>query len=337
MLRPSKRTPQYKWSQDNKTFVNSQGDTFILTPAHQKVTRYENKLGDLLGIKTKEARTLFAGGNIYLGKKQNGENYILVGQDVIDDTAIYEHFKDYNFSIGCFEEVSKFKHQEKDENNNYKILPTKKEFSERKAEYADRAKNNICEDFGIKKENIFVVPQQVFHIDMFLRPIGYPYILVNSEEICRDIVKNNLGFEDTECGIKELTEEYYDYLKEVNNDIRTQDVVSSLKEQGFIPIEIGGIFGEYGKANFMNAIVNKHKDGKIAYITNSSKCGLEAYTLLEQIFETQLKEKVPNLRKAHFIDGGQYEYSNGMMDNLLEMGGGLHCLTCEEPNFETWG
>jgi hypothetical protein len=26
-----------------------------------------------------------------------------------------------------------------------------------------------------------------------------------------------------------------------------------------------------------------------------------------------------------------------LMENLLEMSGGLHCLTCEEPNFETWG
>ena len=102
---------QYKWSQDNKTFVNSQGDTFLLTPINQRKTRYDNHLGDILGIKTKESKTLFAGGNIYLGKKPDGENYILVGQDVIDDTAIYEHFKDYDYCLGNFNQIGRFKLQ----------------------------------------------------------------------------------------------------------------------------------------------------------------------------------------------------------------------------------
>ena len=54
-------------------------------------------------------------------------------------------------------------------------------------------------------------------------------------------------------------------------------------------------------------------------------------------FEEQLKEKVPNLKKAHFIYGGRAGSINLLMENLLEMSGGLHCLTCEEPNFEIWG
>lgn len=328
---------QYKWSQDNKTFVNSQGDTFLLTPINQRKTRYDNHLGDILGLKTKESKTLFAGGNIYLGEKTNGESYILVGQDVIDDTAIYEHFKDYDFCTGCFNEVSRFKHQKNEMNDSYKQWPTKKEFEERKEEYVERAKNNISEDFGVKKENIFVVPQQVFHIDMFLRPIGYPYILVNSEEICREMVKDNLGFEDNESQMKWNTERYYDILSRDNKGVTTKDVVETLESYGFIPIEIGGTFGIDGMANFMNAIVNKHDDGTITYITNSSKCELEDYRLLEEKFDEQLKEKVPNLKKTHFIYGGRAGSINLLMENLLEMSGGLHCLTCEEPNFEIWG
>jgi hypothetical protein len=311
--------------------------SFLCAIINQRKTRYDNHLGDILGIKTKESKTLFAGGNIYLGKKPDGENYILVGQDVIDDTAIYEHFKDYDYCLGNFNQIGRFKLQKVEENDSYKQWPTKKEFEERKKEYIDRAKNDISEDFNVKKENIFVVPQQVFHIDMFLRPIGYPYILVNSEEISKEIVKDNLGFEARESGIKNMTHRYYDILSRDNKGVTTKDVVTALNKQGFIPIEVGGIFGLDGMANFMNAIVNKHDDGTITYITNSSKCELKDYRLLEEKFEKQLKEKVPNLKKTHFVYGGRVGNINSLMENLLEMSGGLHCLTCEEPNFETWG
>ena len=45
---------------------------------------------------------------------------------------------------------------------------------------------------------------------------------------------------------------------------------------------------------------------------------------------------MPNLKRIYHIHGGRAGQINIMMENLLELSGGLHCLTCEEPNFETW-
>ena len=327
----------YKWSQDNKVFMNNGVNSYLLTPVNQRRTKYENQLGNILGIETKKSKTIFAGGNIFLGKKQDGEKYILIGEDVIEETAINEHFAEYGFFVNNTQEIDNIKNGKiLEDDDSYGIFPTKKEFEERKEEYLERAKSVISDDFDVKKENIFVVPQQEFHIDMFLRPIGYPYILVNSEEKAKELVQNNLGFSEEDSDILSETQRYYSLQKKGKDVINTDEVIEALKLQGFEPIEIGGIFGLDGMANFMNAVVNKHQDGTITYITTSTKCEKEDYSKLEKQFDKQLKEKVPNLKRIYHIHGGRAGQINIMMENLLELSGGLHCLTCEEPNFETW-
>ena len=43
----------------------------------------------------------------------------------------------------------------------------------------------LSQEYGIKQENIFSIPQQNYHLDMFIRPIGYPYVLVDSPALTR--------------------------------------------------------------------------------------------------------------------------------------------------------
>ena len=287
---------------------------------------------------------IFAGGNVFLCKKPDGEKYILVGNDVILDTAIREYLTDLECWYGNDRDISRFKDIEEEREDKISFYskseyprPTKKEFKEKEEIYTERVKQFISEDFDVKKENIFVVPQQIFHLDMFIRPIGYPYVLVNSEEEAQNLVDNELGLKENETDLPNQTYKYYRKQNKQNKGISTQDVVTALKSQGFEPIEVGGIFGLDGMVNFINSVVNKHEDGSLTYITNSSACDLKDYTLLEKKFAKQLKQKVPNIKKAYFIDGGRAGNINLMMENIWELSGGLHCLVCEEPNFEAWG
>ena len=89
----------------------------------------------------------------------------------------------------------------------------------------------------------------------------------------------------------------------------------------------------------MNAIVNKHEDGTISYITNSTECENEFISNIQKAFEEELREKAPNIDKVYFVCGNKdyitYD-SNYIMDDLGIRNGGIHCMTLEEPNFSTW-
>ena len=126
--------------------------------------------------------------------------------------------------------------------------------------------------------------------------------------------------------------------KRVSSEYSSCDeTIKALKEAGFIPIEVAGVFGS--EINFLNAIVNKHQNGSISYITNSTACSNTLISQLEQDFEKELREKVSNLDKVYFISGDTEKGKsllNYMMYNLSNKGGGLHCMSLEEPAFDKW-
>ena len=137
------------------------------------------------------------------------------------------------------------------------------------------------------------------------------------------------------------TSDFYEKFFDTYNPLhkkydKSDKIIKELEEQGFIPIRIGGVYGR--GISYMNAIVNEHPDGTISYITNSTK-GSE-FEGLDEVFERELRAKVPNLRDVYFISGGadkEYSNLNAIMEILSKHSGGIHCLTLEEPNFERWG
>ena len=76
---------QYKWSQDNKMIINNGSETGVLLPNNTS-SKYNN-LGQILGIHTKAAKTIFDGGNVFLGKKDDGENFLIIGETVLNATS----------------------------------------------------------------------------------------------------------------------------------------------------------------------------------------------------------------------------------------------------------
>ena len=193
----------------------------------------------------------------------------------------------------------------------------------------------LSQEYGIKEENIIAIPQQYYHLDMFMRPIGYPYVLVDNPELSRSKISSLNKAEDIYDYLT-ITKNFRDFesARSLNYD-SYENVIKTLKDAGFIPIEIAGVFAS--GVNFMNAIVNQHQDGTISYITNSSKCKSKLLSKLQEDFEKELRQKVPNIDKVYFVRGkDEFEDCEYLMENLAYRGGGLHCMTMEEPNFEVW-
>lgn len=199
--------------------------------------------------------------------------------------------------------------------------------------------NKISKRYGVDKKDIHFIQQQDYHLDMSLRPIGYPYVLVNNPEMA---LKNEFKAKGIKPASKPKMER--DDLKMLAYKASLQQ----LKDAGFVPIPIGGVYdAKWASVNFMNAIVNKHDDGTISYITNSSKCNDPFVSKYQRLFEKDLRNKLnelwksdvdaPRVDKVYFVQGENYGTHNEVMEQLLEGSGGVHCYVSEEPSFEKWG
>ena len=206
-------------------------------------------------------------------------------------------------------------------------------------EYLMSSTSKVAERFGVAPENIHYIQQQDYHLDMSLRPIGYPYVLINNPKMA---AKNELKVKGINPNSNHKIE------VEESKMFSYKKGVEQLQEAGFVPIPIGAVYFANGASiNFMNAIVNKHDDGSISYITNSSKCNDYYVSKYEKMFNKQLQQKLKELSKTdknvpqlsapvYFIQGENYGNYNEVMMNLFEGSGGVHCMASEEPNFEKW-
>ncbi len=269
-----------------KPYVLIQENVELIKPYLGEMENHYKMPVELVPLFDKSS-SYISGGNFFLGKKPDGEKFMLVGAN---------------------EQIS-----------------TNKE--------------GISKRYEVRPENIHYISQQDYHLDLSLRPIGYPYVLVNNPEMS---LKNEFKAK----GVKTKSKPTLD--KNNFKMLAYRKSIEQLKENGFIPIPIGAVYDtKNASVNFMNAIVNKHEDGSISYITNSSKCNLPNVSKYQRMFEKDLRSKLEELRKidenapilkdVYFIEGENYGESNEVMDNLIEGAGGVHCMSAEEPNFEIWG
>ena len=312
------------FNQDFKAILNNDGTPHLVMQQNIKLfVPHLSEITKEYGMNTTlipmfdNSTGFISGGNFFIGKKPNGEKWMLIGQ-------------------------TEQKH--------------------------GKGLDKVSELYGVNKENIHFIPQQDYHLDMSIRPIGYPYVLVNSPEAAYHN-ETEINGENTSKTKKQhnTNTKHADNLKELERfgipkeNIEILDVnadlfndyddniaaykatIKALKEAGFCPISIGGVY-ENG-INFMNAIINKHPDGTISYITNSSKSNDPVDAEYQRIFEKDLRKKLdelaendenaPKLQDIYFIEGKLYDFGN-KTDNILEGSGGIHCMTLEEPNFELW-
>ena len=205
--------------------------------------------------------------------------------------------------------------------------------------HKNKTKTDISKEYGVDEKDIFTIPQQYYHLDMFMRPIGFPYVLVDNPQLVKKKI-TQMPFTRSPYEHIQLKNNFEDFERhrKMSGYSSCEETVEALKKAGFKPIEVAGVFGN--GINFMNAIVNKHQDGTISYITNSTTCDSPFISQIQDDFEKELRQKVPNVRDIYFISGEDEVDSynkNYMMNNLQSRGGGIHCMSLEEPNFEIWG
>lgn len=269
-----------RWAQDDKTFINQNGKKVLATESQYRTPYYTfaRALKTPLVLDDNHA----TGGNCFIGKKPDGEKWMLVGID-------------------------------EDKKKGYSL-------------------SDLSSLYDIKPQNIHFISQPDFHLDMAIRPIGYPYILVNDDKLAMKNAKND------ELLQIEIATRHDDFRRKTRTNpaySTTEETCRELKKIGFIPIKVGGAYSS--GINYMNAIVNKHPDGTITYITNSAKGS--GFDYLDKVFEKELRAKVPNIRDVYFISGNKDPesiYPSPIIEHLHRLSGGIHCLTLEEPDFERW-
>ncbi|MBD5401998.1 hypothetical protein HDR58_04240 [bacterium] len=195
--------------------------------------------------------------------------------------------------------------------------------------------------FEINPKNIFVINEFFTDLDEVIRPIGYPYVLVNNySENLKNIKKLEQKFPES----KELIKKLRDYSEKRIHENHSE----ALKSYGFIPINISANY--LNDINFINAIAFKNKNNKLSYITNSTKNSYPELEYLEQLFEEDLRKKVKDIEQIHFVSGGKKDVDepdsdiltitlpsfglkkgNTIMDILANRHGGIHCMTAEIP------
>lgn len=204
-------------------------------------------------------------------------------------------------------------------------------------------------------DNIDVVPQMDFHIDMFLRPLENKTVLLADDSLTLRVLRVGLSRinaalskpENNKRALKNVYNNLANNLREFreevnkNSGIKVDSVEKRLQQYGYNVIKVPGRIYSFDSqdslrctTNFMNAIVTKNDKNELVYITNKSfldeKCGItpEIKNQIDFSFEDEFLKSIMAYIKpenVHFISGeGRY------LESLLEDSfGGLHCITTE--------
>lgn len=211
--------------------------------------------------------------------------------------------------------------------------------------------NILREIFDVNPDKIYKLPILSNDLDEVVRPIGYPHILVNDyNESLINLEKMKEKFPEAKWLYKQLAQ----YITMQEEDAAghlgqtCDEICAKLETFGFKPIRIGARY--HYDINFINAITFKNQKGQLSYITNSTRKTTPELKYLETLFDSDLKEKVPQISDTYYISGGarqtignRDEYinmhlhglipGNNIMSILAERGGGIHCMCAEVPKF----
>lgn len=320
------------WSQDNKIIAegtNGEKDTVLINSIEPHIveTAATETFATSMGFPHKKLKSALEGGNCYIGKNNKGESYAIIGKDNLIDTAKKIALDEIHTKVSCYNDL------------NIKETP----YINNEKKYQQKAMLQIAQELNIDPKNICYLSQPDFHIDMEMRPLNYPVVLVNDYNLSIELLKKATD-EATDPTVKEQLDELIYYTNSKKKDLAskytdTDTIVKELESQGFKPVRVPGIF--YGGTNFVNAIVNQKTNGDLIYITNKScwhkfKGNLEGPNL-NDLFEKVLKEKVPQIKQVYFVSGPEGKRSNYISDNLNDdQGGGIHCMVSEHPDFDLW-
>lgn len=337
------------WGQDNKVFLERHNCDVLAENGviRKKETGLVRKLADSLKVPYKKMSSYLDGGNFFIGKDHNGEKFALVGEDSIKLTAQKIAAKQLNLGAKYKETINAISREQ--------LLIDYIE--QNKTALTEQAKQAIAKDLNVSSEKVMFIRQPDFHIDLAIRPLKYPYVLVNDASLTTkfldEYIKKSARGEEQQGKISRLISELNFFKGGPSSEYSSADeTISQLKALGFKPIRVPGVINEIDNpffkdicdldvftkgclANFMNAIVHEKPDGKLVYITNKSPAN--SYGIdFNQMFESYAKKVAPNIDEIHFVAGPETEKENYVHRMLRFNSGGIHCMSAERPDFKRW-
>ena len=358
------------WAQDNGIYtLDRMGKPMILENALIR----ESEAGLLkaraktLGVRFKQMFSRADGGNTYFGVTENGERYILIGSNAIDDTALKIALHQQSIELKNLQEASngtvridfKDKHyytrindivngtmakelpDELKQNSEIAVKNLRKNIDTLRLE----AKKALANDFEMEIDQVRVVSSPGFHIDMFMRPIDEKTIVVNNPDLTRTILKKEALASETPEKANEINKILNDISAFENQRVKENGyapmdkIISELRDLGYEEIiEVPGIFGN-GNTNYLNALVHQRPNGDYVYITNTGSRSQDVLNLNE-IFQNTLQEKFPRLKEFYFLGDikgtpisdvvGNPNKERFFINELLSLeDGGTHCCSFE--------
>ena len=214
-----------------------------------------------------------------------------------------------------------------------------------------------------RAEDIVVLPQMDYHLDLFIRPLNNGKVLLADDHLSMKILTESLGKlisyiltlpTDERKKHKIIFMKYYQELEKFNQNIcknrlaKANQVAKILEENDFEVIRVPARIYEFceevngddflmHKCNYLNANVLINDNGQLVYITNKSNVdndfGLtpELAKKINFSFEKSFIDSIsPFVEKEHFyfVKGED----NFVADEMLkEFQGGIHCTCAEIP------
>lgn len=165
-----------RWMQDGGQFiqmVNRKPGLLLSSTYQDPPTIREGKmLGPLLNISSVSHELNLDGGNLFIDRDAQGDTFALVGRDV------YRNQEDYRRESLLGKFVSRFIASSRIPPSNVKCR--------------EAIQQQLSNLLGIPLQKIFYLSQPDFHLDMSIRPINYPDILVHDGQLSIQFLKKAL-------------------------------------------------------------------------------------------------------------------------------------------------
>lgn len=328
------------WGQDNKFFQKTDNGPVlrILSQLYGEEARTVQKLGQALGIPTSPLSSPLEGGNFFLGRKADGQRYAIMGKESLRKTAWLLYLQDFG--------VSRYQYEAKPD--------IEKAFQKKQTHYLKRAEKLIAQELQVPGKQVLYVDQPDFHIDLAIRPLHDNVVLLHDPALSFQMLSEAYRQSPDPQTKKQLRhlrdslKRYLNYQKR-NNYKSVNTLQQQLQQGGFQVVRMPGIFKirlglddhaplnqSYRSTAFLNAVVHQKPNGDLVYITNQSYL-----PILNTLFAKYLQQAVPAIKTVAWVTGHQFKipfmsfYSNDI-SHRLDQGGGIHCLSSEEPDFEAW-
>lgn len=337
------------WGQDNKVFLERHNCDMLAENGviRKKETGLVRKLADAIKIPYRKMGSYLDGGNFFIGKDSNGEKFAIVGENSITLTAHNIAAMQLNINDTGRESLHNLSH-------NKEFMEY---FEQNKKALTTKAKQSIAKDLDLKEDKVMFIRQPDFHIDLGIRPLKYPYVLVNDTSLTSRLLDEQMKdikkCDDQHGKISRLITEMNFFKGGPTCEYASADeTVNSLKALGFKPIRVPGVVNEIDNpffkdicdldiftkgclANFMNAIVHEKPDGKLVYITNKSPSNNYGVNF-NKMFESYIEKVAPDVDEIHFVSGPDAKEENYIHRMLRFNNGGIHCMSAERPDFKRW-